>query len=107
MEEFINKVEIKGFVNSVRVYSVGEGKVARMSVGTQSSHSNRDGEMFIDTAWHNVTAWNGPEIADIDSIAKNQWIHLYGHLRIQRYIDTNQVERAVTEIVADKLEIIA
>lgn len=103
--ESINKVEIKGVVGSVRVFDESEGKVARFSVATNECFKNRDGAEWVETTWHNVTAWNKPGVENIETINKGDTVHLFGHLRAHTYVDPNGCDRAITEVVADRLEI--
>lgn len=58
-----------------------------------------------DTAWHNIVAWRS--LADLAQkyIRKGTQVFLIGHLTYRKYTDNNGVERSVTEIVADKIEL--
>ena len=58
-----------------------------------------------DSAWHNIVAWRS--LADLTEshIKKGSQIFVLGHLSYRKYNDKNGVERMITEIVAERIEL--
>lgn len=58
-----------------------------------------------DSAWHNIVAWR--TLADLSEthIKKGSQIFIVGHLSYRKYSDKNGVERMITEIVAERIEL--
>ena len=103
--EFLNRVELRGRVgHEPKVFSVGEGQVARFSVATNEAFRGRNGELREETTWHNVTAWAGRNIMDFKDIHKGIFVTLTGRLRNTRFTGSDGNERSLVEVVAGKLE---
>ena len=79
--EHINKVEIRGNVGTVRMNEHNGKKVANFSVVTDFLYKSREGIPLSETTWHNVVAWSGKDIADLDLITKGTTVHVHGRLR--------------------------
>lgn len=47
--EMLNRVELKGFVGSVKVEEVGQMEQARFSVATNYTYKKKDGEIVVET----------------------------------------------------------
>lgn len=104
--ETINRVELQGTVGNVRIQEAGERKVLHISVVTNRVGRNREGENFVEASWHNVEAWEGPNIADFSKIVKGCGVHLSGRLRYSKYTGNDKVERTAVDIVASRLELV-
>ena len=83
--EHINKVEIRGNVGTVRLNEHNGKKVANLSVVTELLYKSREGVAVSETTWHNVVAWSGKEIADLDMIVKGTPVHVTGRIRTSRH----------------------
>ena len=59
-----------------------------------------------DNTWHNVVAWSGKDIADLNSIVKGAPVYVCGRLRLNRYTNPEGVEKQVYEIIASKVRIL-
>ncbi|MBR5175455.1 MAG: single-stranded DNA-binding protein [Bacteroidales bacterium] len=101
--EQLNKVELIGTVGSVYVKEFGTTKVANFSVATNYCYKSSQGEPVIETTWHRVIAWDGPDTKDAFRISKGEQVHVIGRLRIQRYTGADGVERSMVEIVASRV----
>jgi len=78
--------------------TVGDNLVSEFSVATKEY---KDG-----TAWHNVKVWGkAAEICD-KYLRKGSPVLLQGRISYRKYTDKQGVEKYVTEIVADKIELI-
>ena len=87
------------------VREAGQTKVAQFSLATGGKFTTKDGREMDDTAWHSIVAWRG--LAEISEkyIHKGSQVLVIGHLAYRKYTDNNGVEKYITEIVADKIEL--
>ena len=87
------------------VREAGQTKVAQFSLATGGKFTTKDGREMDDTAWHSIVAWRG--LAEISEkyIHKGSQVLVNGHLAYRKYTDNNGVEKYITEIVADKIEL--
>ena len=104
--EQLNKVQLRGYIGSIRVQTVGCSKVARFTVATNYGYRSQDGYAVIETTWHNVTAWEGNTIHDLDSLKKGDAVDVIGRLKNQRYTSADGTERSSVEILASSLMVI-
>lgn len=58
------------------------------------------------TEWHNIVTWN--KLADIAAkfLHKGSCVLIQGHLRTRSYQDNNNVKHYVTEIIAERLQML-
>lgn len=102
--EQLNRVVIRGIVGNVRLTTVGETKVARMSVATNYAYRAKDGSCVIETSWHMAVLFESNGITGLEEISKGDKVFIVGRLRNQRYTGADGVERTSTEILAQKFE---
>ena len=102
--EFLNRIELQGIVGMVKITPVGDTRVARFSVCTETTYKGTEG-IVIDCTWFQITAWEGEKITCLDQIEKGKVAHLQGRVRMQRYTDCNGIERQIWEVVCQTLEI--
>lgn len=99
--EQINRIEILGTVGNCRITEVGAIRIARVSVVTEYAYKNKDGNLIIETTWHNCilqgTA-DGPDC--FDDIRRGTRIHVKGRLRCQTYTDITGRQTEHYEIVS-------
>lgn len=100
----LNRVVIRGIVGNVRLTTVSDTKVARMTVATNYAYRAKDGSCVISTDWHNVVLFEGRNISGLEEISKGDKVHIEGRIRNQRYTGEDGVERTSTEILAQKFE---
>ena len=87
------------------VRMAGQNKVATFSLCTGGKYKTNDGREIDDTAWHSIIAWrNLAELAE-KYIRKGSQILVIGRLTYRKYTGNDNVERSVTEIIADKIEL--
>lgn len=104
----INQVHLLGRCGrDPEIRTVGQKnlKVATFSLCTGGKYQTKDGREMDDSAWHNIVAWR--TLADLSEthIKKGSQIFVIGHLSYRKYSDKNGVERMVTEIVAERIEL--
>lgn len=104
--EHINRIELQGRVGNIRTNVVGETKVANFSLATDHLYKGRDGAAISETTWHNVVAWEGRNIPELNKIGKGTPLHLTGRLRTNRYTAADGTERMFYEVLAYKIRLI-
>ena len=98
--EQLNRIEIRGNVGNVNILKVGESRVAHFSVATNYAYKDRNGEAVIETTWHNVTAWEGKGIGNLDFLAQGACVYVTGRMRSQKYTANDGAEKYYMEIIA-------
>jgi single-strand DNA-binding protein len=104
----INQVHLLGRCGQdPEIRAVGQNNImkATFSLCTGGKYKTQDGREMDDTAWHNIVAWRGLASLAQQYIRKGSLIFVIGHLSYRKYTDGNGVERSVTEIVADKIDL--
>ena len=102
-----NKIYLKGKLgNDARISTVGERKVANFSMATDYDYKKRDGGWDKETTWHNVCAWAGFGVCDLDLLKKGTPVLVVGRIRNREWMD-NGVKRSITEILAETIDILA
>lgn len=87
------------------VRTAGQSRVATFSLCTGGKYKTNDGREIDDTAWHNIVAWrNLAELAE-RFIKKGSQLLVVGRLSYRKYTGNDGVERNVTEIIADKIDL--
>ena len=104
--EQLNQVNLRGYTGSIKVQTVGCSKVARFTVATNYAYRGQDGYCVIETTWHNVTAWEGNNIHDVDQLKKGDAVEVIGRLKNQRYTSADGTEHSKVEILASSLKVI-
>jgi len=99
--ETINKVELAGQVGSVLRKTVGDTEHVRFSLCT--IHTYRDGDYpVVETSWHDCHAFASDGI-DLAKIEKGAWIHIVGRLKYTKYVNVNNNEGQMTEIIVSRI----
>lgn len=106
VKECINKVELSGFVGTARISPAGGRRVICFSLATKYFFKDRRGTVGSETTWHNVVAWEGSGMPDLDLIRKGAMVHLTGRLRTNRYTDAVGIEKTVVEVLASEINLI-
>lgn len=102
----VNNVTLLGRVGKdPEVRMAGQNKVATFSLATGGKYKTQDGREIDDTAWHNIVAWRNLAELTEKYIKKGSQILVIGRLTYRKYTSNDGVERNVTEIVADKIEL--
>lgn len=81
--------------------------VTKISVATSEEWVDKQsGEKKQITEWHNIIAYR--KLAEIFSkwLKKGSQVYIEGRLRTRKWQDQNGQDRYVTEIIADKMEIL-
>ena len=102
--EFLNRIEIQGIIGSIKITPVGDTRVARFSVCTETSYSGTAG-IVIDCTWFNCTAWESEKISCLDQLEKGKPVRVSGRVRVCRYTDTEGAERQCWEVMAREVNL--
>lgn len=102
----VNKVIILGNVGQDPEIRQGNFIVAALSIATTRKWRDKAGETQSETEWHRVSAFG--RLAEIISqyVRKDDPIYIEGRLRTRKYEDKQGVERWVTEIIAEQLQLL-
>ena len=102
----VNKVILVGRIGrdpEVRHTQSGQ-PVASLSVATDESYKDKQGNKVESTEWHNVTAW-GKTAEFIGAYLSNgRLVYVEGKLKTEKYTDQQGVEKYMTKIVADRVQ---
>lgn len=102
----VSKVIILGNVGQDPEIREGNFIVAALSIATSRKWRDKAGETQSETEWHRVSAFG--RLAEIISqyVRKGDPIYIEGRLRTRKYEDKQGVERWVTEIIAEQLQLL-
>lgn len=104
--EQINRIEILGIVGNVRLQRLNNRLMARFTVVTNRAYKNKEGAPVIETQWHNVTAFEGKNVRDLEMITKGDAVHVWGRLQVQHITNAEGVDRTYVDIICNKLVIL-
>ena len=105
MNALRNKVQLIGNLGmNPEVKTLDSGrKLAKMTLATNESYKNANGERVKETQWHNLIAW-GKTVDIIEKyLAKGSEVAVEGKLVNRNYTDKEGVKRYVTEIQVNEL----
>lgn len=102
----VNKVILVGRLgNDPEVKSISQGQtVARLSIATSESWTNKDGQKQERTEWHRVTVWG--KLAEIcgKHLSKGRQVYVEGKLQTRSWEDQQGQKKYSTEIVASTVQ---
>lgn len=104
--EQLNQVTIRGIVGNARAQKIGDTEMVRFSVATDYAYRTRSGEAIIGTTWHQVTAFKNDRMPDFSGIVKGAGVVVNGRLRNNHFTGSDGVERTVTEVLANSVELV-
>jgi single-strand DNA-binding protein len=104
----VNKVILVGNVGKdpvIRFFDKGVAK-ANFPLATSESYTNQQGETITSTEWHNIVAWR--ELAEITekTVKKGSQVYVIGKIKTRSYVDKDNVNKYITEILADALMVL-
>ena len=105
----VNKVILVGHIGSMEIKSFdgqnGPRKCATFSLATTERYRDRSGNIVNNTEWHNIVSWNHAELCE-KYVQKGSQLYIEGKLRTRSWEDQQGNKRYVTEILADKIELL-
>lgn len=77
--------------------------VAKFSMATDESWTDKDGNKHERTEWHNIVTWR--KLAEICAkyLTKGKLVYIDGKIQSRSYDDKDGNKRYITEIVADNM----
>ena len=66
----------------------------------------KDGTPIIETTWHNINAWEGKDIRDLDKIEKGTKLYVQGRIRNVRFVGQDGLDHFSTDVQAHRIVII-
>lgn len=104
----INKVILIGNLGrDPEVHTASSGSiVTQLSVATSRRVKQQDGSYGDEVEWHRVVCFGKTAEIASDYLSKGRQIYVEGRLRTRKYADKQGVERWVTEIVCEKIQML-
>ena len=80
--------------------------VATFSLATSERYKGKDGQQQEKTDWHNIVVWR--QLAEICEkyLTKGKQVYIEGKIQTRSYDDKDGNKRYITEIVADKMQML-
>ena len=105
MSTLRNKVQLIGNLgNNPEIITLESGKkLAKISIATNETYKNAQGEKVTDTQWHNVVAWNKTAEIIEKYLQKGSEVAVEGKLTSRSYEDKDGVKKYITEIVCNEM----
>lgn len=100
-----NRVQLTGNLGKdPEIKSLEKGaKLAKFSLATRDSYTNRAGEKVDDTQWHNITCW-GKLAEQVEAeLKKGSFVTVEGRISTKQYTDKNGQKRFFTEVIAHEV----
>lgn len=106
MSNNVNKVILIGNIGQDLELQSTKSKVSvcSFSVATHETWKNREtGEQEQSTEWHQIVVWG--KLAEIacKSLRKGSFVYIEGKNKTRKWVDENNIERFVTEVIADEI----
>ena len=104
MNEFINRVELKGRLtrDAEKRFTTSGHTVTRVGLATNRSVKSANGERRDVVTYHNVCLW-ASLATQAAELRKGQWLHVRGRLTDNSWKDQHGDQRRTTEIVAEEI----
>lgn len=105
MNAMRNRVQLIGNVgNDPEIKTLETGKkVAHLTIATNETYKNEQGDKVEKTEWHRVTAWGKTAEIIEKFVVKGKEVAVEGKLTHRSYDDKNGEKRYVTEVVVNEI----
>lgn len=103
--EYLNKIEIKGLINEIKITQVCNTCVVRLSVEVRDYYSNNGGSI-AKTTFIPVVAWESDNCPNLSKLQKGDNIHVQGRLEVESFLDQNGNTKTYFQTRANKLKMI-
>ena len=104
----VNKVILLGNVGQdpeMRYTPAGKA-IASFSVATSERYKDKDGNTQERTEWHRVTLFGRQAEIAGEYLRKGSQVYIEGRIQTEKYTDKEGVERYVTKIIGDRLQLL-
>jgi len=104
----INKVTLIGHAgNDPEVRTLDTGAVvARVSLATNESYKDKEGNWQTTTEWHNLILWRDLAERARDNVKKGSTLYVDGKIQSRKYTDRDGVEKSITDIVVNSFRVL-
>lgn len=105
MNSLQNRVQLIGKLGvdpEIKVIESGR-KMARLSLATNETYKNNQGETVKETQWHHLVVWGKQAELAEKHLNKGSLIAIDGKLLNKNYTDKDGVKRYVTEIHVNEI----
>ena len=104
----VNKVILIGNLGSDPDFRTTSGGLnyALVRLATSRRRKGQDGQYRTDTEWHYVVLFSRQAEIARDYLKKGSPAYIEGHLRTRKYTDKQGIERWITEVVCDTLQLL-
>jgi len=101
----VNRVTLVGRLGQdPELRDAGGSSVCSLSIATDESYTNSDGERVEQTEWHDVSVWGAQAEACAQYLSKGRQVYVSGSLQTNQYTDGDGIERYSTEIRASRVQ---
>ncbi|MGC9217081.1 single-stranded DNA-binding protein [Acidithiobacillus sp.] len=87
-------------------YTPSGTAIANFSLATSERYKDREGNVQERTEWHRVTLFGRQAEIAGEYLRKGSQVHVEGRLRTEKYTDKEGMERHVTKIIGDRLQLL-
>lgn len=103
--EFLNKIELKGFVGRVNTHKIGRSCTTRFAVATYYVYKDKHGNAITEITWFSCSTIpaENPLHGEI-KVGDN--IHLVGRMKSINYFDQAGNSHNAVEVIVQSFEII-
>ena len=104
----VNKVLLIGHAGNdpeVRILESGS-TVSRVSLATNESYKDKEGNWQTQTEWHNLILWRDLADRARDQVKKGSTIYVEGKIQNRKYTDKDGVEKSITDIVVNSFRVL-
>ena len=102
-----NKVTLIGNLGSDPDFKETDGyKLAKVSIATNESYKNTQGEQVKETMWHNLIAWGKTAEFMSKHLKKGSEVVVEGKLINRNYTDKAGAKKYVTEVQVNDLVLV-
>lgn len=104
----INKVTLIGHAGNdpeVRTLDTGTA-VARVSLATNESYKDKEGNWQTQTEWHNLILWRDLAERAREIVKKGSTLYVEGKIQSRKYTDKDGVEKSITDIVVNSFRLL-
>ena len=101
----VNKVILIGAVGTdpnIRISSNGIAS-GRFTLATNKKFKDRDGDIKIETEWHNIVVFRRNAEFAGEYIRKGDKLYIEGSIKSKVYTDKNNIEKRMTEIICNEI----
>jgi single-strand DNA-binding protein len=105
MNALVNRVQLIGSLGQdPEIKKLDNGKsLAKISMATNETYRNAQGEKVTDTTWHNVVAWGKTAEILEKYVRKGDKIGIEGKLTTRNWEDKEGHKHYITEVVANEV----